>query len=238
MRNSSTFFQSRALLFAVLVHCILLVLLWWGAAWQTPRPTEVELWDATSLAGNAIEPNAAATVAVNKTAPVVVQTPHASVKMADPAEIESAVKPTQAANKPVVSEPKKPATAVPPKPAPSQAAPVKTDNRNSVLGSITGKSTTATNTDGATGKANNGNAQAYIGRLQRAIEKSGNDRGLSGLRGSITVKVSPNGGVSVQGISGLPSDKAAILRQAANLSVSGPPAEVIGRSIPLKLVFR
>lgn len=225
-----------SMLATVLLHAVVLGVLWWGAKWAAPQPTEVELWDAGSLGGANSSANAAQNTAVDATpveniAPTPpTPTPEQSVKQAPtpPSIVQPNVTPPPAQVQPDIAapsskpQPQKPTVpnntpANKPQPTPNNAAQKpNTAARNDVLaqirqGSATG-SGSGTGSGSATGSGN-ANYAGYVGKVKSMIETRGRNQGLSGISGTVRFRVAPNGSVTSVSVSGMPPDKAETLKR-------------------------
>ena len=211
---------------AVLVHALMLGLLWWGAQWVAPKPTEVELWDAGSLGGASSSANSTQNTAVDAT-PIenVAPTPEPTIT---PAPTQPSITPPPEQAQPDIAapnskpQPKTPATPTPtvptsnPQPtAPTQPKP-NTAARNDVLAQIRqGSATGAGSGKGSGSAAGSGNANyaGYVSKVKSMIEARGRNQGLSGISGTVRFRVAPNGAVTSVTVSGLPPDKAETLKR-------------------------
>ena len=213
---------------AVLVHALMLGLLWWGAQWVAPKPTEVELWDAGSLGGASSSANSTQNTAVDAT-PIenVAPTPEPTIT---PAPTQPSITPPPEQAQPDIAapnskpQPKTPATPTPttptskPQPTPAPAAQPKpnTAARNDVLAQIRqGSATGAGSGKGSGSAAGSGNANyaGYVSKVKSMIEARGRNQGLSGISGTVRFRVAPNGAVTSVTVSGLPPDKAETLKR-------------------------
>ena len=211
---------------AVLVHALMLGLLWWGAQWVAPKPTEVELWDAGSLGGASSSANSTQNTAVDAT-PIenVAPTPEPTIT---PAPTQPSITPPPEQAQPDIAapnskpQPKTPATPTPtvptskPQPtAPTQPKP-NTAARNDVLAQIRQSSATGAGSGKGSGSAagsGNANYAGYVGKVKSMIEARGRNQGLSGISGTVRFRVAPNGAVTSVTVSGLPPDKAETLKR-------------------------
>lgn len=225
-----------SMLATVLLHAVVLGVLWWGAKWAAPQPTEVELWDAGSLGGANSSANAAQNTAVDATpveniAPTPpTPTPEQSVKQAPtpPSIVQPNVTPPPAQVQPDIAapsskpQPQKPTVpnntpANKPQPTPNNAAQKpNTAARNDVLAQIRqGSATGAGSGTGSGSSAGRGNANyaGYVGKVKSMIETRGRNQGLSGISGTVRFRVAPNGSVTSVSVSGMPPDKAETLKR-------------------------
>ena len=225
-----------SMLATVLLHALVLGVLWWGAKWAAPQPTEVELWDAGSLGGANSSANAAQNTAIDATpvenvAPTPpTPTPEQSVKQAPtpPSIVQPNVTPPPAQVQPDIAapsskpQPQKPTvpnntTANKPQPMPNNAAQKpNTAARNDVLTQIRqGSATGAGSGTGSGSAAGSGNANyaGYVGKVKSMIETRGRNQGLSGISGTVRFRVAPNGSISNVSVSGMPPDKAETLKR-------------------------
>ena len=213
---------------AVLVHALMLGLLWWGAQWVAPKPTEVELWDAGSLGGASSSANSTQNTAIDAT-PIenVAPTPEPTVT---PAPTQPSVTPPPEQAQPDITapnskpQPKTPATPTPtvpaskPQPTPAPAAQSKpnTATRNDVLAQIRQGSTAGAGAGTGSGSAagsGNANYAGYVSKVKSMIEQRGRNQGLSGIAGRVSFRVAPNGAVTSVTVSGMPPDKAEALKR-------------------------
>ena len=216
-------FNPRSAALTALVHLMIFGLIWWGASWVKPKPSEVELWDAAGLAAAQQTQTTETTAPVNETKPTSIE-PKDSEDT--PAEIETKpdLKPKPQQTRP--NEPVKPKES-PTKPiTPAQKPTSDSPARADVLKHSNGNSAGSSN-------AGVGN---FIGRLESAIARAGQNQGLSSITGTARVTVLPNGSMRVQSVNTNPADKAATVRQVlAAASASGPPPAVIGQTIFVKI---
>lgn len=210
-----------ALLGAVLVHALVLALLWWGAHWVAPKPTEVELWDAGSLAGaNAVDNASNRTTPPAMTAPVEPSTPTDAVPSTAsepiPATRPDIATPSKKPERNTTPTPSTAPTTSPAKPTTATDTPPKANNsaRTDVLAQIRqgSGSGTGAGSGSATGSGNS-NFSDYKGKIESMIEARGRNQGLSGSTGRVSFRVAPNGSVSGVSVSGMPPDKAETLKR-------------------------
>lgn len=224
-----------SMLATVLLHAVVLGVLWWGAKWAAPQPTEVELWDAGSLGANssshAAENTAIDATPVENVAPTPpTPTPEQGVTQAptQPSIVQPNVTPPPAQVQPDIAapsskpQPQKPTvpnntTANKPQPMPNNAAQKpNTAARNDVLAQIRqGSATGAGSGTGSGSAAGSGNANyaGYVGKVKSMIETRGRNQGLSGISGTVRFRVAPNGSISSVSVSGMPPDKAETLKR-------------------------
>lgn len=223
--NSTTTLHKPAALATLLVHACVLGLLWWGARWFAPQPTEVELWDAGSLGGGAMlnqEPSAAPIASTTTPAPMppVVNTPSAPSVSEPPPVKPDIVAPTPAAPKPQ-STPQTPQPSTPvtkPQVSTTKSTPQPNTNtaRNDVLAQARTGSASGTGSGTGSGSAagsGNANYAGYVSKVKSMIENRGRNQGLSGIAGRVSFRVAPNGAVTSVSVSGMPPDKAETLKR-------------------------
>ena len=217
--ETATPMHKSAALATLLVHACVLGLLWWGAHWMAPQPTEVELWDAGSLGGSAMTAQETAAPAANPTTP----TPATANTPTPPAP--SVSEPSPAVKPDIAAPTSKPAPTAKPQPQP-QAQPSTTKPntaqasantaRNDVLAQArTGAATGAGSGTGSGSAAGSGNANyaGYVSKVKSMIENRGRNQGLSGIAGRVSFRVAPNGAVTSISVSGMPPDKAETLKR-------------------------
>ena len=217
--NSTTTLHKPAALATLLVHACVLGLLWWGARWFAPQPTEVELWDAGSLGGGTVTNQEAAAPAATPThtapAPAVVDTPTSPAPSVN--EPPPAMKPDIAAPTSKPTPTPKPQTQPQPSTTkPNTAQPSANTARNDVLAQArTGTATGAGSGTGSGSAAGSGNANyaGYVSKVKSMIENRGRNQGLSGIAGRVSFRVAPNGAVTSVSVSGMPPDKAETLKR-------------------------
>ena len=225
-----------SMLATVLLHALVLGVLWWGAKWAAPQPTEVELWDAGSLGGANSSANAAQNTAVDATpvenvAPTPpMPIPEQSVTQAptQPSITQPNVTPPPAQVQPDIAapnskpQPQKPtvpnnAAANKPQTTPNNAAQKpNTAARNDVLAQIRQGSATGAGSGTGSGSAagrGNANYEEYKAKVESMIEARGRNQGLSGTTGRVSFRVAPNGSISNVSVSGMPPDKAETLKR-------------------------
>ena len=195
--------QPRSIVLAIAVHLILGGLLWWGASWVQPKPTEAELWDAAAL-GAALNQQS---VTQPKPQPTVVEPTPTVVKTeetVEPAEIETKTQPKKPVEKEAVTDPK-----VTPKSQPIQPVQKSNTTDSSTRSAILNN---AGKVPGATGTAKSGGMDAgYISKVKSMIESRGRNQGLSNASGSVSFRVAPNGSISGVSASITPADKKVVL---------------------------
>lgn len=225
--TSTNTLHKPSMLATVLLHTLVLGMLWWGAKWVVPQPTEVELWDAGSLGGannsaNTTQNSAADASTVENIAPKSV--PEQTVKQA---LTQPNVTPPPAQVQPDIAAPNsKPQPQKPMVPsAPINKSQSTTPNntaqkpntaaRNDVLTQIRqGSSGVGSGTgNGSAAGSGNANYAGYVGKVKSMIETRGRNQGLSGISGSVRFRVAPNGSVTSVSVSGMPPDKAETLKR-------------------------
>lgn len=213
--------HKRAAIATLLVHAGVLALLWWGARWIAPQPTEVELWDAGSLGGNTVMQANDAVPAAAPLPNTMTSTP-VTPSISEPPELAKPdiATPAAPASKPA-PEPQKPQSVPtpnkpesrPPVPNKSQANPAA---RTDVLAQTrTGASAGAGSGTGSGSASGSGNANyaSYVGKVKSMIENRGRNQGLAGIAGRVSFRVAPNGAVTSVTVSGMPPDKAETLKR-------------------------
>lgn len=216
-------FNPRSAALTAFVHLMLFGLIWWGASWVQPKPAEVELWDAAGLAATQ------QTQTTTETATSVNETERLSVDQKEtntPAEIETKpdLKP-----KPQEVKPNQPVKSKEPQTKPITPAQKPTTDNSA-------RADVLKNSNGTSAGSSNAGVGNFIGRLESAIARAGQNRGLSSITGTARVTVLPNGSVRVQSVTTNPADKAATVRQVLTAaSASGPPPAVIGQTITVKI---
>lgn len=217
--DAATPMHKSAALATLLVHACVLGLLWWGAHWMAPQPTEVELWDAGSLGGGAVTSQATVVPAANPTTPTPATANTPTPPAPSVSEPPPAVKPDIAAptSKPAsTAKPQTQPQAQPSSTKPNTAQASANTARNDVLAQArTGTATGAGSGTGSGSAAGNSksNFEGYKAKVRSMIEARGHNQGLSGNTGRVNFRVAPNGAVTSVSVSGMPSDKAETLRR-------------------------
>ena len=213
--DTPTPLHKSAALATLLVHACVLGLLWWGAHWMVPQPTQVELWDAGSLGGGAVTNQEAAAPAVLPTA----TTPSAVLDTPTP-PAPSVNEPPPAMKPDIAAPTSKPTPTPKPQTQPSTTKPSPQPNTNTARNDVLAQARTGTATGAGSGTgsgsaAGSGNANyaGYVSKVKSMIENRGRNQGLSGIAGRVSFRVAPNGAVTSVSISGMPPDKAETLKR-------------------------
>ena len=207
LNNAHTRIDKSALFWTLCVHIVLFVFVTWQLRWVAPKVVEIELWDAGSL--GAMDAPTTQNPSINEVTPTLTES------VAAPSVKESNTAPSSELNATEIqtqkTKPNASNTTQKPNEKPTQT---NSSLRDTILKQA------QKNTSPATSGASHGNGKgasseygAYIAKVKSMIENRGRNQGLSGSAGSVQFRVAPNGSVSAVTVSGLPADKANILKQ-------------------------